>query len=133
ARRARLARPTVRDRSIVAPMKIRRIGMGIAAGALLAGLVSAAHGVEVRKRYRLVRASDDKSKQQPPAAFTASPSTCEPDLGLVTGRLSPDVLGETFDPALFHEVSVTRSGRMLAYATSVTEEGAPGPPQEVVL
>lgn len=105
--------------------------------ALGSAAVSAASG---RPKWRLRRASDAKSRQHLPRVFLTGPRTCTPHLpDDVLAQLPPEqrttveVFGEGFDPAAWDEISVAGDGRWLAYATSVSEAGAPGTTEEVVI
>jgi len=112
------------------PMKTRSGVALLILGVLLP--LPTAGGFELSRGYRLLRASDPKSMQNPPGALASAPQTCEPDVP-VAGATAPDVLGDAFDPAQFDELSVTRAGRLVAYASSVTEEGIPGTTKQIVL
>src|SRR5262245_608735 len=89
----------------------RRLTLALAAAAVAAGAGTLpARAAELLRHYRLLRASDDKSKQHIPAVFAALGSSSNP-----TNLLAD------FDPSNFDEISVARGGRMLAFASTVGE------------
>jgi hypothetical protein len=109
----------------------------VAAAMLLPADSSAA---DARRRYRLLRAGTSSSMQHAPGPFLTGPRTCTPDVDeTVLALLPPDqrttteVFGETFDPAKFDEISVAGDGRIIAYATSVSDAGIPGTSKEIVI
>jgi hypothetical protein len=122
-------------------MKYRLTPLIAAAAACAVALAPAdSRAAEARRRYRLLRASTDASKQHAPGPFLTGPRTCTPDVEPALLALLPEeqrttteVFGETFDPAKFDEISVAGDGHLIAYATSVSAQGLPGTSREIVI
>ena len=122
-------------------MKFRLTPLIAVAAACAAALAPAdSRAAEARRRYRLLRASTDASKQHAPGPFLTGPRTCTPDVDPAVLALLPEdqrttteIFGETFDPGLFDEISVAGDGRLIAYATSVSAQGLPGTSREIVI
>ena len=119
-----------------------RLTLPIVLGASVAALLVPAdsRAAEARRRYRLLRAGPEKAVQQAPAPFLTGPRTCPLDLEDNELALLPpeqqkatEVFGETFDPAKFDEISVAGDGRLIAYATSISDAGLPGTTKEIVI
>ncbi len=118
-------------------MRRRRLLLATAA---LTGVVALLAADARGASRRLVRVSDPTSLQHPPGPYLTGPRTCTPDLPQVIldqlpveQRTTVELLGETFDPAKFDEISVAGDGRLLAYATSVGATGLPGTSKEIVI
>ena len=115
-------------------MKARTLTIALLGAAVAAAVFvpHAARGAGGARPFVLRRASDSKSSQPVPSIVQTASRTCEPDVPLA-GANAPEVLGENFDPANFDEISATRRGRLLAYATTLSEAGLPGTVKQVVL
>jgi hypothetical protein len=88
------------------------------------------------RAYRIVRVNDAKAFSHAPGPFLTAPRTCVPDtppIPDVAIPLAPELFGADFDPADWDEISVAGDGRMLAYASSVTQTGLPGVAKQIVL
>ena len=116
------------------------LAIAVAAGCATLLLAADSRAAEGRRRYRLLRASTDETRQHAPGPFLTGPRTCTPDVPADVLALLPedqrtttDVLGETFDPAKWDEISVAGDGRLIAYATSVNSSGIPGGTKEIVI
>lgn len=108
----------------------------VVASALL--LAADASGASGAKGFKLVRVNDAKSLTQPPGPFLTAPRTCGPDLGGqsipgVAVQPAPAMFGTAFDPSQWDEISVAGDGKLLAYASSVSDAGVPGAAKQIVL
>jgi hypothetical protein len=121
-------------------MRAVRFLAAACAAACACAVLTDARAAAVQKKYRLVRLGDDGTKQHPPGPYLTAPSTCTPDLPAEAlaqlppeRRLLPEILGPLFDPADFDEISVAGDGKLLALATSVSEQGVPGLTKQILI
>lgn len=120
-------------------MTRRRVLAATTALACVATFASAASNGG-QKRFPIKQASDLTSLQHPPGPYLTGPRTCTPDIGEILlarlpaeQRTTTEILGESFDPAKFDEISVAGDGRLIAYATSIGTTGLPGTAKEIVI
>ncbi len=78
------------------------------------GLSVAADGAGTQRRYRLRRISDATPTQAPRFRLPPGAPDCSPLLPGV-----PELIGPSFDPAVYDQISLGGNGRLVAYATGV--------------